>query len=130
MKGTVKQVVHHYVSIWEEEFRPKTWVDSLSQEDQKEWDSLRQSYKASMRRSQKDLDAAKKRYEDELERIRLDQLVELEVLRGFLRGRGVVDAPILQERTEVDDANDILREFAALGITVQSPIGDGGGSRA
>jgi len=127
----IKVMVDYMIGYWDECYRPKTWVDSLSNADQLEWARLKKEYSREIEKSNRNVEAAKAAYQKVLLEEQTRQLAARLELQDFLKDVGASDAPLLRTRTDDDLQAELAAEFQELGLAVPSfRVGEARASRA
>jgi hypothetical protein len=116
----IKVMVDHMVGYWDEEYRPKTWVDSLTSTQQLDWASLKKDYAREIEQSNRAVETAKAAYQRVIAEEQTRQLAARLKLQDFLVEVGAKDAPLLQARGAEEMQAELTAEFEGLGLAVPS----------
>lgn len=120
LRARTKVMVDYMVAFWDGEYRPKTWVDALSPEDQNRWVAKKRAYSRKIESLNRDLDLAKAAYAEKIREIQTEQLAARFELQDFLRELGVKDAPLLRGRTDQDLFDELSEELVELGVSTKT----------
>lgn len=114
--GRMKPMVDWIIGHWDEYYRPKTWIDTLSAEQQAQWSKAKKRYNKRIEDSNASLEKAKDIYKKVIAEQQQNQAAAREDLKKLLETWGVKDAPLLKVKTEEDYARELAAEMAAMGL--------------
>jgi len=123
--GVVATAAQYLAVKWEEELRPKSWIDQLTPEQQAEWIETKRRYSESVRQSNQRLAVAREAYDKAQREEAIEQATQRELMNEKLRAWGILlDGEEQQAR---DPVEQLARELHDLGIITtpfaESPIG-------
>lgn len=116
-----KVMLDYFISAWDEYLRPKTWMDSLSKDDQEKWALAKRSYNHKIEKSNDEMKRAKEEYQKKISKVMLEQATAREELKDVLRDFGISNAPLLMDQTDELETEALKKEFLELGMNFRPP---------
>jgi len=121
MGARIKLMVDFMINVWEDMLRPKTWMDTLSAEQQQSWADAKKRYDRSIENENRKLAKAKQEYDRVVQEVSIAQATARQELKDMLQGYGIVNAPLLQEPSEDEGLLKLQGDMSRLGINFRPP---------
>jgi len=116
-----KLMVDWMIGSWESVLRPKTWMDSLNGEQQKEWAVAKKRYDRAIEHENQRMAKARAEYDKIVREVHVAQATAREELRATLREFGMREAPLLEEPDENQGTLKMIEELKQLGVNFRPP---------
>jgi len=121
MGSRCKLMIDWMIRAWESHLRPKTWMDSLSPEQQEKWAVSKRIYDNKIQIENQRLAAARAAYYKVVDDVQTKQAIAREELRSLLREFGLTEAPLLHVPTDEDGDEKLFAELREMGLNFRPP---------